>query len=222
MGALKVSAIVVTRGDVDLELVLDSFPEEWEQLVWDNGRQRLYRRPGTERRKGVWEVVLPVADLSVYGRYAAIEHATGDVIYVQDDDCVVGYPQGIVEQFVVPLWARADYVVCNMPQEFRHDFYQEHALVGFGAAFHRDAPARAFERYERWAAVNTVAGPEAERHFYATCDIVFTALTPKILVDAPKVNLPWATDDGRMYRQPEHLVDRTKMLEWAKAAKDAR
>lgn len=202
VGALNVSAIVVTRGDVDLELILDSFPPEWEKIVWDNSKRE---------------------DLSVYGRYAAIDEASGDVIYVQDDDCVLAYPQAIVEQFAVPLWARADYVVCNMPQEFRHDFYQEHALVGFGAVFHRDAPRRAFERFAKWQALHSdlseQVGPEADRRFHNTCDIVFTGLTPRILVDVPKTNLPWATDAGRMYLQPDHGPERARMLEWVREAK---
>ena len=49
--------------------------------------------------------------------------------------------------------------------------------------------------------------------FERTCDIVVTALTPRILVDIPKENLPYAEDENRMYRQPEHQADRAWMLD---------
>jgi hypothetical protein len=54
-----------------------------------------------------------------------------------------------------------------------------------------------------------------------TCDVVFTALTPRALVDVPYENLPWAEDPDRMYRQPGHQAERGKMLELAFRARDA-
>lgn len=216
---VPVSAIVVTRGNVELGEILDSLPEEWEWVVWDNGQRECKIYPGEH---GGRVRTVTVGDVSVFGRYAAIPHTTGSVVYVQDDDVVVDSPTKVVDMWLVGAWARRDYVTCNMPQEFRHGFYHDHALVGFGAAFHRDAPARAFKRFAKWQAlhsdVSEQVGPEADRRFYDTCDIVFTGLTTKMLVDVPKRNLPWATDPGRMYRQPQHQPDRSKMLEWVKQA----
>ena len=51
------------------------------------------RRSGS--RSSIWDN--SSADLSVYGRYAAIEDARGDLIYVQDDDVIVSDPQAIVD-----------------------------------------------------------------------------------------------------------------------------
>ena len=216
---MNVSAIIVTRGDVNLGDVVESLPQEWEVLVWNNGLKALDRFEPVERARR-WRGV--VGDLAVYGRYAAIEHASNDLIYVQDDDCVTD-PAAIVDAWHANRGyegARAfvDHVVCNMPQEFRHDFYRDHALVGFGAAFHRDAPGRAFERFhvgkkevrpeDDWA-----HGDGQPYGFYRTCDIVFTALTPRVLVDVPKTNLWWAEDESRMYRQPQHVEERQRMLE---------
>jgi hypothetical protein len=106
------------------------------------------------------------------------------------------------------------HVVCNMPPEFRHDFYTDHALVGFGACFHRDAPERAFKNWPIWP------GGDID-FFHRTCDIVFTALTPRVLVDVPKTNLWWAEDESRMWRQPAHIEERTRMLELVKKVRDA-
>ena len=56
-------------------------------------------------------------------------------------------------------------------------------------------------------------------HFRRTCDIVLTALTPRVLVDVPKENLPWAEGEERMYRQPEHVGERKRMLDTVMATR---
>jgi hypothetical protein len=224
----SVTAIVVTRGDVDMQPVLSSLPDKWEVLVWDNGAGRLtrwFKNDGVdngEQYEPFWQFDMsvkpePVADLSVYGRYAAIEYASHDIVYVQDDDVIVSDPQAIVEQWKAVLANtpqvdnRGDFVVCNMPQEFRHDFYVDHALVGFGAAFHRDAPERAFAKF-----TGSDTGYLITRdylHLHRCCDIMFTGLTPRVLVDVPKTDLEYASDPNRMWKQPEHQGERQRMLD---------
>jgi hypothetical protein len=200
---VEVAAIIVTKGDQDLTPVLASLPEEWDVLVWSNGAGNLvnYRTVTSVR----------VQDLSVYGRYAAIEYTDADLIYVQDDDCIVSNPHVLVHNWLIGEreTGRDDHVVCNMPPEFRHDFYTDHALVGFGAVFHRDAPQRAFDRLNKsgiWMAPDDTL-------FESTCDIVFTALTPRVLVNVPVENMTWAYHYDRMYRQPEHQAERVRMLD---------
>ena len=146
---------------------------------------------------------------------AAIERTDAELIYVQDDDCIVSDPKALAK-----AWLEADQacreirygeagVVCNMPPEFRHSFYEEHALVGFGAVFHRDAPQRAFGRlFEAWP-----PGDDVSASFNRTCDIVFTALTPRLLVDVPHEDMPWAHHESRMWKQPGHQADRARMLD---------
>lgn len=223
-----VSAIIVTRGDVDLVPIVASLPEEWELLVWDNGCATLrIDKPGTS---GDHFALVPVGDVSVYGRYAAIEHAAGDVIYVQDDDVIVSDPRAIVAPLIDVMYRGygpgngvAPFlvglpVVCNMPPEFRHDFYADNALVGFGAAFHRAAPDRAFSRFMLSSHANGVLSTEGG-FFDRTCDIAFTGLCDdvtggyRLLVDVPIEHLPYATGSDRMYRQPQHVGERTRMRE---------
>lgn len=228
--AVNVSAIIVTRGDVDLDEILASLdPDVFERLVWDNGSGELRRhqKNGPVRLKRV-------DDLAVYGRYAAIKYATHDLIYVQDDD-VLHATEGVKE--IVDTWVEegarralaggsanftasegekleADlsryFVVCNMPANFRHAFYAEHALVGFGACFHRDAPERAFRRWDQ-----TPIGVDGLRSdmevFRRTCDIIFTALTPRVLVDVPYEDMPWASAENRMWKQSYHVEERTRV-----------
>lgn len=199
---MKFSVIIPTRGDVDLSPIIASYEDVADEvLIWDNSKRD---------------------DLSVYARYAMIAEARNELILTQDDDCVVSQPQAIVD-----AWHEADQealeirygeagVVCNMPPEFRHDFYEEHALVGFGAFFHRKAPRRAFDRFFDANPLFAQQGSPDGMNFGRTCDVVFTGLTPRVLVDVPYTNLPWADGPDRMYQQPEHQGERARMLELVK------
>ena len=220
---MNVSAIIVTRGNVDLEPIITSLPIEWEILTWDNGAGRL--RGFSPQRAATLE--RPATDLSVYGRYAAIEFAANEVIYVQDDDCIVSDPQAIVAEWVRATqtdeiedstWWPDSLVVCNQPEPWRSNpFYKDHALVGFGAAFHRDAPERAWRRWMDWRGYIAEWPPPVdawlEPWFLRTCDIVFTALTPRVLVDIPHTSFDYASDPDRMWRQPSHQSERQRMLD---------
>ena len=219
---MSVSAIIVTRGDVGIRPVLDSLPAEWERILWDNGIPEVSwsRQMGKGR---IYGSATAASDLSVYGRYAAIEYASHDLIYVQDDDVIVSDPGALEEEWWRQAGGAQDMewpgVVANMPQEFRHDGYTDSCLVGFGACFHRDAPQRAFDAFG--AANGNLFEFTDTPVWRRTCDVVFTTLTPRVLVDVPKTNLPWAEDASRMYRQPEHVGERARMLEVARRVRDA-
>lgn len=189
---MNVSAVVVTRGDVDLSVVLDSLPHHWEKVVVDNSRER--------------------QDFKVYGRYVGAQRASHDVVYVQDDDCVVEDPQALVSGWVLARDARDknNHVVCNMPPEFRHAFYGRHALVGFGAVFHRSIIEPAFQRYlGNTGYMTRMLNPQ----FLRCCDIPFTALNDRVLANIPKHNLEWADAPDRMWKHPAHFGERAAVLE---------
>lgn len=226
---MNVSACLVTRGDVEMQPIIDSFPDEWEILVWWNGHT-LTRLNPQERKV---EITVDIPDVSVYGRYAAIEYASHDLIYVQDDDVIVSDQQAIVDAWVaarkrvkewsevrMPTLANDNHVVCNMPQEFRHDFYSDHALVGFGAAFHRDAPKRAIDRFMDFHDHMIPLGIRQDV-FWSTCDVVFTGLTPRVLVDVPKTDLEYASAPNRMWKQKEHVAERQRMLDLVRRVRTA-
>lgn len=63
---MNVSCVLVTRGDVNLEPVLDSIPID-DIVVWNNADDD---------------------DKRVFGRYAAIDQCKHKYIYTQDDDCI--------------------------------------------------------------------------------------------------------------------------------------
>ena len=232
---VNVSAIIVTRGDLaraEFHPIIASFPEGFckELLIWENtGTLWRYESNGYFIRSWA-EQITEVPDLAVYGRYAAIEHARGDLIYVQDDD-MLHKPEGIQE--IVDQWYETeainqaehvedplDFVVCNMPANFRHSFYQEHALVGFGACFHRSLPEEAFASFWTGVTFGTIPAVDTDT-FNRTCDIVFTALTPRVLVDVPYEDMPWASADNRMWKQSTHREERGRMLDLVLKVRDA-
>jgi hypothetical protein len=109
----QTSAVLVTRGDVDLAPVLDSLPFD-DIVVWDNSKRK--------------------EDLKVFGRYAAVKEVRHSVIYTQDDDCVVDV--GAVLAAYEP-----GRVVSNMPAAKRSEYRgiaPGVALVGWGACFDAD------------------------------------------------------------------------------------
>ncbi len=127
MTPADISAVVVTRGNVPLEPILDSFTAAgiFDFVVWDNSR-----RPD---------------DLGVFGRYAALPECGRDVVLVQDDDVIL--PVATIEALAAAYEPAR--IVANMPERFRA-FYTDSCLVGFGAVFDRDLPGEAFSRFTQY------------------------------------------------------------------------
>lgn len=121
--ASQVSAVIVTRGDVDLRPILATLPYD-EVIVWDNSRKP-------------W-------DARCFGRYLAIAEAAHDVIYHQDDDILftaheallAAYEPGrITANMPSPWWERTGYdkIDCQ--------------LVGAGSLSPRDLHHAPFDAY---------------------------------------------------------------------------
>lgn len=66
-----VSAVIVTRGDVDLTAIRNSLLDFDETLVWNNSERE---------------------DLICYGRYRGALETRNEWVYVQDDDALVSHP----------------------------------------------------------------------------------------------------------------------------------
>lgn len=187
-----VSTVIVTRGDVDLTDILAEHDDAGvsDILIWNNQLEQ---------------------DLGPYGKYAAIGQARHDVILVQDDDVLL--PAASITALAAAY--QPGFVTANMPAEFR-PHYPDSAMVGFGAIFDRDLPAAAFARFFAHHPWMSVEDPLFLRE---SCR-AFTVLTPVNLVDLPKTDLPWASDPGRLWRQPEHVEMRERMLTLARLVRD--
>lgn len=222
MGSLtpdRVTAVVVTRGDLDLNEVYRSlWPVGFHEiLVWNNSTGLLQHLscPDTST-PGQWvswtlKDAEAVGDLAVYGRYAALAESQTEIVFVQDDDCRVDAGA------IVRLAGRYNLereVVCNMP-ESRWDDYPDSALVGWGAVFHRSLPQTAFDRFSRTApGFNHGA-------FNRECDVIFTVLTDCVKIDLGFEHLPGAEDPDRaMFKRPWRAAERNAMYELARKVRD--
>lgn len=229
----KVTAVVVTRGDHDLSPIFDSFVEagfeEGEVLVWNNSLEGL-RDNKVYGRYTAAELVKPESLVYVQDDDLVMQPGSIEKIVKAWTDSLNTCGAGSGDFDPRLLWhadskditqiGEGKHVVCNMPARFRENpFYAEHSLVGFGAVFHPCSPARAFKTFmeatgrARRATSVDVTAWEMDDLFLTTCDIVFTALTPRVLVDVPYDDLPWASDDTRMWKQPWHQSVRDEMLE---------
>lgn len=179
---MQVTGCLVTRGNVPIDEILASWPRSWDRVVYDNSMEQ--------------------EDVAVLGRYLAIERACTEVVFVQDDDCLLAEEsfRTLVEQY------QEGFITANMPLPFR-EHYWDSCLIGFGALFQKDLPHRAFEKL--W--------PTPPASFPRTCDVYFTALTSFKWLNLDYENLPWATGDDRMYRQTTHVGERAKALEHARS-----
>lgn len=76
------TAVITTRGDVDLAPALSGIPDEWPKVIWDNSERD--------------------ADLKVYGYFAALREVETEYVYTQADDAV------IVAQALLAAWTPED------------------------------------------------------------------------------------------------------------------
>lgn len=214
---VKVSGVIVTRGNADLSEIVPSLLAVLDEVVvWNNSGTGLAGLAGpcvsilqgtTSRNQGNQWIFPNAGDLSVYGRYAAINWCENDVIYVQDDDVVV--PEVSLNAL---LTAYRPGIVTAIMDDRDQASYPDSALVGFGAVFDRDLPALAFERFR----VVLTLGAMKQREFDRICDVAFTGLTPCQAIDLPVRLLPIANGDGRMWRQPGFHEERARALEIAR------
>lgn len=84
---MNISAVLVTRGDVDMTPILDSLPFE-DIVLWDNSKR---------------------SDEGLYGRYAGIAEAKHEIVYVQDDDLIFRHQQELIDRY------EDGKIVCNYP-----------------------------------------------------------------------------------------------------------
>ncbi len=117
----QVSAVLVTRGDVDMSPIVNTLPVGMEVVMWDNSVRE---------------------DFGVFGRYMGCLEATRPVVYVQDDDCLVRNIPELLASY------RPGWVVGNRKNDVaRARYYEGTTLLGWGAVFDRELPWRAFARY---------------------------------------------------------------------------
>ncbi len=166
-------------------------------------KEQLYPEIILERLDlGFFDEILIVAESSsVYKRYEAAKKAANDIIYVQDDDCLVNFQV---------LFSKYNGQLTNtMTKQFQEKYKDlECTLVGWGTFFPKSMLS-VFDKYiEKY-------GPE-DPHLLREADRIFTYLTrPWNTVIQPHEDL-FQTND-RMGYQPEHYTSMNEALEKCKA-----
>ncbi len=165
----RVSAVIVTRGDVDLAPIIATLPYD-ELIVWDNSTKD--------------------EDARCFGRFLAINEATHDTIYFQDDDII------FTEHDRLCAMHKPGQITTNMPSPwYENNEYDTMrcALVGAGSLVPRDLPWASFGRY--------LAEHPKDDQFLTYCDFVHGILTPSHRWDMGYTILPHASAPGRIYTQ---------------------
>lgn len=116
-----VSAVLVTRGNVDMAPILETLPYD-DIVVWDNSK-----RPH---------------DLRTFGRYCALSEVKHEIVYFQDDDVLFVDHQRLLDLYEPGV------VIANMdPPWIKACGYQDMVMVGAGAVLDRSLPGPIFHEY---------------------------------------------------------------------------
>lgn len=135
MNQSDVTACLVTRGNVDMQPILDSLIFD-NVIVWDNSKR---------------------VDEKAYGRYAAAEEAPTDVVYFQDDDVIL---DAGTQQALLSEWKPGEYLT-NMEQGHNRA-YPGLNWCAWGAVTERKSYRDAFARW--FAAGNRIDEPGFKLH----------------------------------------------------------
>lgn len=169
----QVTAVIVTRGDVDLVPVLESLIFD-DVVVWDNS---------VEQR-----------DEMTFGRVCALARVKHEVIYSQDDDIVhtaenqrrilAAYEPGVLAGCMWPEWsdgARAQGIEGG---------YDDLVFAGSGSVYDAWVPSRAARRY--------VCTHPLDDFFRLWCDTIVGIIAPTKQLDIRFEALPCAENENRM------------------------
>lgn len=191
-----VCAIIVTRGDVDLQPILETLPYGETLVVYPDG---------TGRGDGKW---FPRSeDLKVYGRYDAIQHTDKPVIYFADDDIIFRNHTALLAAY------EPGKLISNMDPQWVADCgYHDLALVGLGSLIDRDLPRVALDRYQ--------AGYPDDDRFLLDADFAHGVLTPFKRVDLGAEILECASAENRLWRQEGQLAGKQRTINRARALRD--
>lgn len=189
----RVSAVIVTKGNVDLRPVLDSLIFD-DVVVYDNSRE---------------------PDRMTYGRVLALDRCRHDVIFSIDDDIthttdnqlriVDHYQPGVLTGCMWPEWSDG-----ARQQGIEHG-YDDLVFPGSGAVYDRDLPGRAVDRYLEHFPL--------DEFFLLWCDTIVGVLAANKQLDIRFDALPWAEADDRMCNLPhaaENKRDAIRRARWVR------
>jgi hypothetical protein len=176
---MRVSAIVVTKGDREISHVTDPLRSFFDEvIVWDN----------REAPK----------DVKIFGRYAGAYLARNEDIFIQDDDCHTPYEK-LAQEY--SNFFHYGSIASNFPKDRRGEYDgTKITLLGWGTYFNK----RHLEVFRGYLQIY-----HADELFYRECDRVFSYLNYDSMrwFDFGFTHLPYAFGNDRMGREPRHRED---------------
>ena len=191
ISAADVSAVLVTRGDVDITEIRESIQTAGisDTVIWDNSKRE---------------------DLHTFGRYAALPEAKHDVVLFQDDDILL--PPATIQGLIA---AYEPGVICaNMSRGWvlGRDL-SDSVFVGAGAILDRDIPARQLVKYD--------AMFDRDELFLYYPETIISIPARIKRVDLPLEVLPWGYAPNRMVSQTWFVDDLAESIRRGRAVRDA-
>jgi hypothetical protein len=191
-----VTAVIVTRGDVPLEPVLESliFPNV---VVWDNSAED--------------------QDQMTYGRLLGALRANTEIIYSQDDD-IVHSPEN--QASILAAYSKGHLVGCmwkdwsdGARRQGIENGYDDLVFPGSGSISHRvlwtDAHARYLQRYPH------------DDFFRMWSDTIIGVISPTVQLPLAFAELDWGNNDNRMAHMEDAVALKTEAIRRAREVRDA-
>ena len=182
-----VTAVIVTRGDVDLQPVIDSliFPNV---VIWNNSEE--------------------ATDEMTYGRVLGARLAPTDVIYSQDDD-ITHSPEN--QRALVNAYEPGHMVGCmwdewsaGAKKQGIDNGYDDLVFPGSGTITNRVIWEQAISAY--------LVDYELDDFFRLWCDTLIGTIAPTLALDLRFDELPHADNDNRMSHLPDGVKNKTEAI----------
>jgi hypothetical protein len=190
-----VTAVIVTRGDVSLEPVLDSlvFPNV---IVWNNSEKE--------------------EDKMTLGRALAALESSTEVVYSQDDDIVhspenqmrilASYQPGFLSGCMWDEWSD------GARRQGIENGYDDLVFPGSGSISQRGLWLKSLERY--------LAHYAHDDFFQMWADTIIGVISPTIQLDIRFEELDWGNNDNRMAHMDDAVALKTEAIRRAREVRD--
>lgn len=182
----EVTAVLVTRGDVDLTPILDS-------LIFEN--VEVYNN-------------LAEPDLMTYGRVEAAKRAKTEIVYSQDDDIIHSAEN---QMTLLASYDEERLVGCMWPEwsdgarrQGIENGYDDLVFPGSGSISHRNTWLDALDEY--------TARYPVDEFFYMWSDTLIGTIAPTTQLDLRFDELPWGDNDNRMSHMENAVALKTEAI----------
>ena len=190
-----VSAVIVTKGNVDLEPVLESLIFE-DVVVYDNSVEE---------------------NQMTYGRLLGARRAKNQVIYSQDDDIV----HSPTNQVQILAAYQPGFLVGCMWDEWSAGAYRQGIPHGYSdLVFPGSGSISQLSLWEACVDAYLAEWPEDD-FFRLWSDTIIGIIAPTVQLDIRFEALPCADDEDRMSHLPDGVAQKTEAIRRARLVRDS-